>query len=69
MDSRGAQTAPRIKTNVTVTQTVDQKPANVYVMSPDYQEGIMQEVEFTWSNGEVSFVLPYLEYWDMVVIE
>lgn len=69
VDSRGAQTAPRIKTNVTVTQTVDQKPSKVYVMSPDYQEGIMQEVEFSWANGEVSFVLPYLEYWDMVVIE
>ncbi len=69
VDSRGAQTAPRIKTNVTVTQTVDRKPSHVYIMSPDYREGILQEVEFTWSNGEVSFVLPYLEYWDMVVIE
>ena len=29
----------------------------------------MEELEFTYNNGEVRFVLPYLEYWDMVVIE
>ncbi len=50
-------------------QSVEQKPGHVYVMSPDYQEGILQELEFTYENGEVRFTLPYLEYWDMVVIE
>lgn len=43
--------------------------ADLYVMSPDYQEGILQELEFTYGDGEIKFTLPYLEYWDMVVIE
>ena len=27
------------------------------------------ESEFTYENGAVTFTLPYLEYWDMIVIE
>lgn len=69
VDSRGAQTAPKIKTDVAVRQSVSRQPSHVYVMSPDCQQGIMQEVPFTYKDGEVSFTLPYLEYWDMVVIE
>ena len=69
VDSRGNQTAPAVKENVEMIQSVEQKPGHVYVMSPDYQEGILQELEFTYENGEVRFTLPYLEYWDMVVIE
>ncbi len=69
VDSRGAQTAPVVKRQVEMVQSVDFVPNHVYFMSPDYQEGIMEELEFTYNNGEVRFVLPYLEYWDMVVIE
>ncbi len=69
VDSRGAQTAPVVKRQGEMVQSVDFVPNHVYFMSPDYQEGIMEELEFTYNNGEVRFVLPYLEYWDMVVIE
>ncbi len=68
VDSRGAQSAPAVKRDVEMAQSVDRRPSHVYVMSPDYGEGIMQEVEFTYENGQVRFILPYLEYWDMVVI-
>lgn len=68
VDARGVQTAPVAKENVTVTQTVDHEPESIWVMSPDCREGILQQVPFTYSGSEVSFTLPYLEYWDMVVI-
>ncbi len=69
VDSRGAQTAPIIKYDVTVSQSLDHKPSSVSVMSPDYHHGILQQVPFTYdSDGIVTFTLPYLEYWDMVVI-
>lgn len=69
VDSRGSQTAPVIKKEVTVKQQVDRKPEKIWMASPDYQKGIPRELEFTYENGAVTFTLPYLEYWDMIVIE
>lgn len=69
VDSRGAQTAPVVKQHVTVSQSVDHAPSGVWVMSPDYRQGIIQQVPFTYSGGVATFELPYLEYWDMVVIQ
>ncbi|MBT9775253.1 hypothetical protein GPL15_01860 [Clostridium sp. MCC353] len=69
VDSRGTQTAPVIKREVTVVQPVDRQPEKIWFASPDYQQGILKEVEFVYKDGTVTFDLPYLEYWDMVVIE
>lgn len=69
VDSRGVQTAPVIKRQVTVTQSVDRRPETVWMASPDYQKGIMKKLDFTYEDGTVTFTLPYLEYWDMVVIQ
>lgn len=69
VDSRGTQTPPVVKRNLTVTQPVEDRPESVWMASPDYREGIAEELEFTYENGAVTFTLPYLEYWDMIVIE
>ncbi len=69
VDKGLAQTAPTIKENLTVTHSCTIVPEKVWVASPDYQGGMMQEVEFTVTNGTVTFTLPYLEYYTMVVME
>ena len=69
VDKGLAQTAPVTKTNVTVRHKYTQTPEKVWIASPDYQAGIPQEVPFTVQDGYVTFSLPYLEYYTMVVIE
>lgn len=69
VDSRGTQTAPAVKEDVVISQAVRHEPERVWMASPDYQEGILQELDFTYEDGMVSFTLPYLEYWDMIVFE
>ena len=41
----------------------------LWVASPDFAMGAPQNVAFTQNNGVVSFVLPSLKYWTMVVAE
>ena len=43
--------------------------ARIWVASPDCFGGAPQEVVFTQNNGKVTFTLPSLEYWTMVVVE
>lgn len=69
VDKGLAQTAPKIKKEMTVTHSCTVTPEKIWVASPDYRGGIMQEVEFTVKNGTVTFTLPYLEYYTMVVME
>ena len=68
VDSRGVQTPPVIMRDITVTQPVERRPEAVWMASPDYRKGIAKELDFTYENGTVTFTLPYLEYWDMIVI-
>ncbi len=69
VDSRGAQTPPVVKENVTIEQSVEWVPKRIWMASPDYQQGIMEELPFTYKDGSVTFQIPYLEYWDMIVME
>ena len=43
--------------------------ARIWVARPDCFGGSPQEVVFTQNNGKVTFTLPSLEYWTMVVVE
>ena len=43
--------------------------ARIWVASPDCFGGAPQEVVFIQNNGKVTFTLPSLEYWTMVVVE
>jgi dextranase len=37
--------------------------------SPDINGGVSQQISFTQSGNAVSFTLPSLQYWDMIVAE
>jgi len=41
----------------------------IWFASPDIDGGVSQEVEFHQSAASVTFKLPSLKYWDMIVIE
>ena len=43
--------------------------SRIWVASPDCFGGAPQEVVFTQNNDKVTFTLPSLEYWTMVVVE
>lgn len=45
------------------------KVEHVYVASPDYHGGAMQELVFTEQDGTLSFTLPGLTYWTMVLFQ
>jgi len=69
VDKGLAQQAPVIKENQTVTHTCTFVPTKVWVASPDYNGGMMQEIPFTVKGKKITFTLPYLEYYTMVVME
>jgi len=45
------------------------KVNKLWVASPDTHGGALQELAFTQENGVVSFTLPSLKYWTMIVAE
>jgi dextranase len=53
------------KISFSTTKTVK----NVWMASPDYNDGTPQVLSFKQTGGNVVFTLPSLQYWDMVVVE
>jgi dextranase len=72
-DDNRDKEAPTILTDVPVKVYYSESFSNLYFMSPDVNGGLPQAVEYDILSDEdgtyISFVLPSLEYWDMVVIE
>ncbi|WP_439882602.1 glycoside hydrolase family 66 protein [Pontibacter sp. MBLB2868] len=68
-DNSGTQPYPQAIQNVKLSLATSKAVKRVWVASPDFQQGVPQELTFTQNNGQVSFTLPYLQYWDMLVIE
>ncbi|MBU2597988.1 MAG: glycoside hydrolase family 66 protein [Actinobacteria bacterium] len=60
---------PRILENVEVTIPSPNRPLRIYFLSPDLNDGWPEELRFSYQNGIISFNLPRLEYWDMIILE
>lgn len=43
--------------------------SKLWVASPDFDNGLPQQISFSQINGTVTFTLPKLKYWTMVVAE
>ena len=69
VDKGLAQTAPKTKQQVRVSHYCTKVPEKIWAASPDCRDGILEELDFTEENGTVTFTLPYLEYYTMVVME
>ncbi|MBO1513414.1 glycoside hydrolase family 66 protein [Metabacillus bambusae] len=68
-DTNANQAEPKNRKPLTV-QIEETKPIkNVWMASPDKQNGVPMALPFTKDQNKVIFTLPSLKYWDMVVIE
>lgn len=68
-DLKGMRPAPAKMVKSPVRVRYEAEAKRVWVASPDQHAGAFQELAFTQKDGYLSFVLPSLEYWTMLVIE
>lgn len=68
-DTDGTQPEPQRFEDISFAVEVDNEVEKVWFASPDVNKGASFELDFSQENGELTFTLPSLKYWDMVVIE
>lgn len=68
-DLDGQRPSPRLTINTPLTMTCSEKVKKVWTASPDNHAGAIQELAFTQSGDQISFTLPSLTYWSMIVLE
>jgi dextranase len=68
-DNTGIQTSPVVITNAKLVFTSSSKVKSIWVATPDIIGGASRMLNFAQTGNKVSFILPELKYWDMVVVE
>jgi dextranase len=68
-DTNGIQTRPNTIDKPAIGLTTGRTVARVWLASPDINSGVATVLPFTQTGSSVSFSLPSLQYWDMVVVE
>jgi dextranase len=68
-DPQGTQQAPEVIQSATLSFTAPNKVSKIWIASPDINLGVATDLNFTQTGTRVTFTVPSLEYWDMVVIE
>lgn len=68
-DMDGSMPAPRVVTKLPLSVELQEKVSHVYVASPDYHAGALVELPFVQKDGKLTFTVPTLKYWDMIIIE
>ncbi len=69
-DMDGTMKAPSKKTNIPLClANYEKKVEHIYVATPDQLGGAMQELDFKQEDGKLTFTLPSLTYWTMLVIQ
>ncbi|GGM38795.1 cycloisomaltooligosaccharide glucanotransferase [Paraliobacillus quinghaiensis] len=68
-DNQGNQAEPERKEDISITVNVDKEVSNVWMASPDFYNGAAVDLEYQQEGDQLTFTLPSLKYWDMVVVE
>src|SRR5690606_29406709 len=68
-DNEKNQTQPKSFYDVKMTIDSNMPITKVWFASPDYKGGASQELDFVINGSSVTFTLPYINYWSMVVFE
>lgn len=68
-DVDGNQPEPQRIEQAALTLKVPTPVEKIWMASPDINGGLPQTIEFEQNPSEVSFVLPELKYWNMIVVE
>lgn len=68
-DTDGNQPVPNTLQNTSLEFITSKTVSKVWVASPDLQQGVAISIPFTQNGNKVSWNLPFLKYWDMIVVE
>lgn len=68
-DNYGDQVEPDTLTNIPVNFIATRKVEHLWFASPDFNKGCPKNLSFIQSNDTVSFVIPYLKYWSLIVAD
>ncbi len=68
-DNSGIQTSPALIKNAKLSLHNQQEVQNIWVASPDIIGGAARSINFAQEGENVSFTLPELKYWTMIVVE
>jgi dextranase len=68
-DNAGTQAYPQAIKDVGLNLTADGQVRKLWFASPDINGGASTELPFTQTGNGVTFTLPSLQFWDMVVVE
>ena len=68
-DMDGSMPVPTTLTNLELSFKSTKKVTKIWAATPDALGGVPQELSFKQDAGVVSFKLPSLKYWTMIVIE
>ena len=68
-DNGGVQAYPRERTAIPLQLATDRQVTRVWYATPDLHQGAPETLAFTQTGNAVSFTVPYLKYWSMVVVE
>ncbi len=68
-DNKAQQSTPRLIKNSEVEITISKKVKGVWLASPDIIGGASRSLQLVQSGNKVSFTVPELKYWSMIVLE
>ena len=68
-DVDGTMPEPRQLNRIALTLDYPGKVNKIWVATPDRHAGAPEELAFTQADGKVTFTLPALKYWTMLVLE
>lgn len=68
-DNTGVQVSPTLVKNAKLVLTSDAAVKKIWVASPDIIGGASRSLNFAQTGNKVSFILPELKYWSMIVVE
>ena len=68
-DVDGTMPEPRQLNRLDLTLDYPDKVNKIWVATPDRHAGAPEELAFTQADGKVTFILPALKYWTMLVLE
>lgn len=68
-DLNGTRKAPRLASDIPLALTCQGNVSRVWTASPDWHGGAVVELPFEQQGATLTFTLPNLNYWSMIVIE
>lgn len=68
-DNNGVQAVPALVENFKLSISVTKPVKKVWYSSPDIDKGASHQLEFTINNDQLTVKIPWLKYWDLIVIE